>query len=122
MSSVLSLLSYTHLDRACVARQKGGLRRHVYQASDGAAENVSFRFLEDCADLHHSEPVADNDRLAIGSPLSRFDLLSSKVTSINSKHGPFDACVVIGDLFKEGSDGSELDGVTCKSLITCKPG
>lgn len=58
---------------------------------------------------HQTEPLKI---LAIGSPLSRFDLLSSKVTSINSKHGPFDACVVIGDLFKEGSDGSELDGVT----------
>ncbi|BEJ18171.1 hypothetical protein CspHIS471_0704480 [Cutaneotrichosporon sp. HIS471] len=49
--------------------------------------------------------------LAIGAPLSELDLLAQKVTAINSKHGPFDACVIVGDLFKADSDGSELDGV-----------
>ena len=52
--------------------------------------------------------------LAIGSPLSAVTLLISKITTINAKHGPFDACVIVGDLFKEGSDGSEIDGVKCK--------
>jgi hypothetical protein len=37
------------------------------------------------------------------------------VTAINAKHGPFAACVVSGDVFKAGSDGSELDGVSCES-------
>ncbi|EIW72838.1 hypothetical protein TREMEDRAFT_59006 [Tremella mesenterica DSM 1558] len=46
--------------------------------------------------------------LAIGSPLSALGTLVDKVTSINSKHGPFDACVIVGDLFKQDSDGSEL--------------
>lgn len=52
-----------------------------------------------------------NTSLAIGSPLSELDLLTQKVTAINAKHGPFDACVIIGDLFKADSDGSELDSV-----------
>jgi hypothetical protein len=52
--------------------------------------------------------------LAIGSPLSAITILLSKITSINAKHGPFDACVIVGDLFKEGSDGSEIDGVKCE--------
>ncbi|KAK4686926.1 CWF19-like protein 1, partial [Tremellales sp. Uapishka_1] len=49
--------------------------------------------------------------LAIGSPLSALDVLVAKTTAINSKHGPFDACVISGDLFKEGSDGSEVNGL-----------
>nr|ODO02602.1 nuclear protein [Cryptococcus depauperatus CBS 7855] len=49
--------------------------------------------------------------LAIGSPLSEISLLAQKVLQINQKHGPFDACVVTGDLFKDGSDGSEVQGV-----------
>jgi hypothetical protein len=65
--------------------------------------------------------------LAIGSPLSRIDLLISKTTSINAKHGPFDACVVVGDMFKEGSDGSELDDAVCEfrmhlpRIMSCHP-
>ncbi|WWC60538.1 uncharacterized protein I303_103112 [Kwoniella dejecticola CBS 10117] len=50
--------------------------------------------------------------LSIGSPLSELSALVSKVTAINAKHGPFDACVVVGDLFKEGSDGSEVAGIS----------
>ncbi|WRT65941.1 uncharacterized protein IL334_002892 [Kwoniella shivajii] len=49
--------------------------------------------------------------LAIGSPLSELTTLIAKITAINSKHGPFDACVIVGDLFKEGSDGSEVGGL-----------
>ncbi|OCF31893.1 nuclear protein [Kwoniella heveanensis BCC8398] len=49
--------------------------------------------------------------LAIGSPLSDLSTLVSKINAINGKHGPFDACVVVGDLFKEGSDGSEVGGL-----------
>jgi hypothetical protein len=40
-----------------------------------------------------------------------------KVTAINAKHGPFDACVVAGDLFAPGSDGGELDGVARKFCV-----
>ncbi|TXT04943.1 hypothetical protein VHUM_04026 [Vanrija humicola] len=50
--------------------------------------------------------------LAIGAPLSALSTLVQKVTAINAKHGPFDACLVAGDLFKEDSDGSELDGIS----------
>ncbi|WVF70938.1 hypothetical protein IAT40_005733 [Kwoniella sp. CBS 6097] len=49
--------------------------------------------------------------LAIGSPLSDLTTLVAKINAINGKHGPFDACVIVGDLFKEGSDGSEVDGM-----------
>lgn len=40
-------------------------------------------------------------------------MLVTKITTFHTKHGPFDACVIVGDLFKEGSDGSEIDGVKC---------
>ncbi|WVR05612.1 hypothetical protein IAU60_002634 [Kwoniella sp. DSM 27419] len=49
--------------------------------------------------------------LAIGSPLSELATLTAKITAINSKHGPFDACVIVGDLFQEGSDGHEVGGL-----------
>ncbi|OCF75228.1 nuclear protein [Kwoniella mangroviensis CBS 8886] len=49
--------------------------------------------------------------LSIGSPLSELTTLVSKITAINTKHGPFDACVIVGDLFKEGSDGKEIGGL-----------
>ena len=52
--------------------------------------------------------------LAIGSPLSALPLLVSKITAINGKHGPFDASVIVGDLFKEGSDGNEVKGLKCE--------
>lgn len=52
--------------------------------------------------------------LAIGSPLSELSTLVSKITAINGKHGPFDACVVVGDLFAEGTDGSEVAGLKCE--------
>lgn len=52
--------------------------------------------------------------LAIGSPLSELATFAQKVAAINSKHGPFAACVVSGDVFKAGSDGSELEGVSCE--------
>jgi hypothetical protein len=52
--------------------------------------------------------------LAIGSPLSSLSLTVSKITAINAKHGPFDACVLVGDVFKEGSDGSEIGGIECQ--------
>jgi hypothetical protein len=58
--------------------------------------------------------------LAIGSPLSAIPLLLTKINTFHTKHGPFDACVIIGDLFKEGSDGSEIDGVKCK-LAALRP-
>lgn len=38
----------------------------------------------------------------------------SKITAINGKHGPFDACVVVGDLFAEGTDGGEVVGLKCE--------
>lgn len=49
----------------------------------------------------------------------------SKITAINGKHGPFDACVVVGDLFAEGTDGSEVAGLKCEfdirksSIMSC---
>ncbi|KJE04557.1 nuclear protein [Cryptococcus gattii NT-10] len=49
--------------------------------------------------------------LAIGSPLSELSTLVSKITAINGKHGPFDACVIVGDLFAEGTDGDEVAGL-----------
>ncbi|WWC96714.1 hypothetical protein V866_003586 [Kwoniella sp. B9012] len=50
--------------------------------------------------------------LSIGSPLSELTTLVTKITAINSKHGPFDACVIVGDLFREGSDGKEIGGLS----------
>ncbi|WVQ85626.1 hypothetical protein IAT38_007792 [Cryptococcus sp. DSM 104549] len=50
--------------------------------------------------------------LAIGSPLSAVSTLVAKINAINGKHGPFDACVVVGDLFAEGADGSEVSGLS----------
>lgn len=38
-----------------------------------------------------------------------------KITAINAKHGPFDAVFLVGDAFKEGSTGEELEGLTCMS-------
>lgn len=38
----------------------------------------------------------------------------SKITAINGKHGPFDACVIVGDLFAEGTDGNEVAGLKCE--------
>lgn len=52
--------------------------------------------------------------LAIGSPLSELSTLVSKITAINGKHGPFDACVIVGDLFAEGTDGNEVTGLKCE--------
>ncbi|KAK8865643.1 hypothetical protein IAR55_000788 [Kwoniella newhampshirensis] len=49
--------------------------------------------------------------LAIGSPLSALSIFIDKISAINSKHGPFDACVVVGDLFAEGSNGTEVAGL-----------
>lgn len=63
-----------------------------------------------CYDIASSSFIS----LAIGSPLSALSTFQAKVASINAKHGPFDACVVVGDLFKEGSDGSELEGIARK--------
>lgn len=60
-------------------------------------------------------PEAADPSLAIGSPLSELTTLQQRVTAINGKHGPFDACVIVGDLFEEGSDGSELSGIECMS-------
>lgn len=54
--------------------------------------------------------------LAIGSPLSDFKTTVSKISAINAKHGPFDACVLAGEVFKEGSDGSEVDGISCELI------
>ena len=51
--------------------------------------------------------------LAIGSPLSALSTCVAKITAINAKHGPFDACVLVGDVFAEGSDGSEVSGLKC---------
>jgi hypothetical protein len=51
--------------------------------------------------------------LAIGSPLSELATAASKITAINAKHGPFDACVLVGDIFKPESDGSEVAGISC---------
>jgi len=56
----------------------------------------------------------DSLSLAIGSPLSAIATTIAKIAAINAKHGPFDACVLVGDTFKEGSDGSELDGLKCE--------
>jgi hypothetical protein len=53
--------------------------------------------------------------LAIGSPLSSLSTFVAKATAINAKHGPFDAVIVVGDLFAEGSDGSEVNGIECKT-------
>ncbi|ORX34113.1 hypothetical protein BD324DRAFT_636665 [Kockovaella imperatae] len=50
--------------------------------------------------------------LAIGSPLSQLDETASKIRAINSKHGPFDACVLVGDVFAEESDGMEVEGLS----------
>lgn len=59
-----------------------------------------------CASHHLSSS------LAIGSPLSQLTTLQQKVEAINAKHGPFDACIIVGDLFKADSDGSELSGIS----------
>ena len=58
-------------------------------------------------------PLAHSFSLAIGSPLSALSTCVAKITAINAKHGPFDACVLVGDVFAEGSDGSEVSGVKC---------
>jgi hypothetical protein len=75
--------------------------------------------------LHHTyytflPPVTLS--LAIGSPLSELETLKQKITAINAKHGPFDAVVLVGDVFAPGSDGSELDGLSCEcGHGPCKP-
>ena len=50
--------------------------------------------------------------------MSAISTTIAKITAINAKHGPFDACVLVGDTFKEGSDGSELDGLKCELLMS----
>lgn len=51
--------------------------------------------------------------LAIGSPLSALQQTAQKISAINAKHGPFDAVFLVGDAFKEGSSGEELEGLSC---------
>lgn len=60
--------------------------------------------------ITHSVPLS----LAIGSPLSALSTTVDKIAAINAKHGPFDACVLVGDVFKEESDGSEVAGISCE--------
>ncbi|GFZ43337.1 hypothetical protein JCM24511_01057 [Saitozyma sp. JCM 24511] len=65
-------------------------------------------------DLQQPKPLKV---LAIGSPLSELETLKQKITAINAKHGPFDAVVLVGDVFAPGSDGSELDGLSWRSAV-----
>lgn len=67
------------------------------------------------------EPDYSTFSLAIGSPLSQLTTLQQKVEAINAKHGPFDACIIVGDLFKPDSDGSELSGIS-RELEPCRYG
>ncbi|GHJ87347.1 hypothetical protein NliqN6_3749 [Naganishia liquefaciens] len=46
--------------------------------------------------------------LAFGAPLSSFKKLSDKIANFQKQKGPFHCCVLLGNAFKEGSDGSEL--------------
>lgn len=57
--------------------------------------------------MNGSQPTSQKI-LAIGSPLSNLKELTSKISQFQKKAGPFDCCVILGDLFKPDSDGSEL--------------
>lgn len=46
--------------------------------------------------------------LIVGPPCGRIKELIGKCTAINSKYGPFDALLVLGDLFRPYKEGDEL--------------
>ncbi|KAL7423731.1 hypothetical protein Q5752_001313 [Cryptotrichosporon argae] len=50
--------------------------------------------------------------LALGAAPSAAAVLLQKLAAINAKHGPFDACVVVGDLFAAGGTGEEIAGLS----------
>lgn len=61
-----------------------------------------------------SSPSPSQKILAIGSPQGKLQELTAKIRQFHKKAGPFDCCVILGDVFgapssEEGSsDGSEL--------------
>lgn len=46
--------------------------------------------------------------LTLGPPCGRIRDLITKITAINTKYGPFDALLVLGDLFRPYKEGEEL--------------
>lgn len=46
--------------------------------------------------------------LTVGPPCGRIKDLTGKVTAINTKYGPFDALLVVGDLFQPYNEGAKL--------------
>jgi hypothetical protein len=96
-----------------MAQQTSALKMCVLNPTTRFNLPLTISLLPPPPNLAPSRPVSLS--LAIGSPLSQLELLVKKITVINGKHGPFDACVLVGDVFAPDSDGSELGGLSCKS-------